>query len=162
MIMAKYFVFSEFTNSDTAKKLNIENTPNSEESDNIIYMMRMMDRIRERWTQYCDENYLQHPQITVTSGFRSEALNTAVKGSKTSQHRDGSAVDFKAKNGQNKALFEVILDMIEEGDIECSQLIWEYGDENNPSWIHLGRYVGRKRNEVLRYEKGKGYCRYGG
>lgn len=160
--MGKFFNIFEFIKSETAIKKGIDNEPDEKSMDNLISLMRMMDKIRERWTQYCEENYLGSPAIIITSGYRSEELNKAVGGSKTSQHRYGEACDFKAKNGQNKALFEVILDMIEEGDIECSQLIWEYGDENNPSWIHLGRYVGRKRNEVLRYEKGKGYCRYGG
>lgn len=158
--MAKFFVFSEFTKSDTAKKLDIDNTPNSEESENIIYMMRMMDKIRERWTVYCEENYLQNPQIIVTSGFRCEELNKAVKGAKTSQHRVGSAVDFEAKNRQNKALFEVILDMIEDGEIICSQLIWEKGNEDNPDWLHIGKYEGNKKNEILKYEEGKGYSKY--
>lgn len=147
--MAKYFVFSEFTKSDTAKRLKIDNTPNSEETDNIIEMMRMMDKIRERWTEYCEEHYLQNPQIIVTSGYRSEALNTAVKGSKTSQHKTGSAVDFKAKNRQNKALFEVILKMLKDGEIRCSQLIWEKGNDENPDWIHIGKYEGRKLNQIL-------------
>lgn len=147
--MAKYFVFSEFTKSATAKRLNIDNTPSEKHTDNIIEMMRMMDKIRERWTEYCKENYLQHPQIIVNSGYRSEALNTAVKGSKTSQHKTGSAVDFEAKNGQNKALFEVILKMIEDGEIKCSQLIWEKGDDENPDWIHIGKYEGRKLNQIL-------------
>ena len=160
--MSKFFVFSEFTKSDTAKRLKIDNTPNSEESDNIIYMMRMMDKIRERWTVYCEENYLQNPQIIVNSGFRCEALNKALGGSKTSQHKTGSAVDFEAKNGQNKALFGVILNMIEDGDIECSQMIWEKGNDNNPDWIHIGKYEGRKRNEIMRYEEGKGYSKYSG
>lgn len=147
--MAKYFVFSEFTKSDTAKRLKIDNTPSEEHADNVIEMMRMMDKIRERWTHYCKENYLTKPQIIVNSGYRSEALNTAIKGSKTSQHKTGSAVDFEAKNGQNKALFEVILKMIEDGEIRCSQLIWEKGDDENPDWIHIGKYEGKKLNQIL-------------
>ena len=52
--MAKYFVYSEFIKSETAKKLNIDNTPKEEYiQDNILEMMRVMDKIRERWTDYC-------------------------------------------------------------------------------------------------------------
>lgn len=160
--MAKYFNIFEFIKSDTAIKKGIDNEPDEKSMDNLISLMRIMDKIRERWTEYCEENYLQHPQIIVTSGYRSEALNNALGGSKTSQHKTGSAVDFEAKNGQNKALFEVILKMLEDGDIECSQLIWEKGNDNNPDWIHIGKYEGRKRNEVLKYEEGKGYSKYSG
>lgn len=149
--MAKYFTPFEFIRSETAKRLNIDNTPNEKQMDNIIEVMRIMDKIREKWTEYCTLNYLPNPQIIVTSGFRSEALNLAVKGSKTSQHKKGSAVDFKAKNGQNKALFEVILKMLESGEIKVRQLIWEKGDDNNPAWIHLGNYEeGKQENQILR------------
>lgn len=148
--MARFFVFSEFTKSDTAKKLKIDNTPTEEYiQDNILQMMRMMDKIRERWTEYCEENCLGNPAIIVNSGYRCEALNKALNGSKTSQHRYGAAADFEAKNGHNKALFEVILKMIEDGEIRCSQLIWEKGNDENPDWIHIGKYEGRKLNQIL-------------
>lgn len=149
--MAIYFTPYEFTKSATAKKMGIDNTPNDEQMDNIIEVMHIMDKIRIKWTEYCTLNYLPNPQIIITSGFRCKALNDAVKGSKTSQHMDGSAADFKAKNGQNKALFEVIVDMIEESEIKVRQLIWEKGDNNNPAWIHLGKYEdGKQENQILR------------
>lgn len=157
--MAVYFSAYEFYKSSTAKKMNIDNTPNEQEMDNILELMGIMDKIRGKWTEYCKENYLYHPQIIINSGYRCDALNKAVKGSKTSQHKDGSACDFEAKNGQNKALFEVVLNMIDSGEIKVSQLIWEEG-ENNPKWIHLGLHQGGKLNEILKYEKGKGYCKY--
>lgn len=158
--MAQYFSIFEFTKSDTAKKLNIDNTPNEQEMDNLIQTMRLMDKIREKWTVYCNENYLSKPQIVITSGFRCEALNKALGGSKTSYHRYGLAADFEANNGQNKALFEVIVDMIDNGEITVSQLIWEKGDSNNPDWTHIALYDGKKKNEILRYEEGKGYTKY--
>ena len=135
--MSQFFTPYEFYKSSTAKKMNIDNTPNEQEMDNILELMGIMDKIRGKWTEYCKENYLYHPQIIINSGYRCDALNKAVKGSKTSQHKGGSACDFEAKNGQNKALFEVVLDMIDRGEIKVSQLIWEEG-ENNPKWIHLG------------------------
>ena len=155
--MAQYFTPYEFTKSETAVKLNIDNTPNEQEMENIIQTMRLMDKIRGKWTDYCSENCYTKPQIIITSGFRCEALNTALNGSKTSYHRYGLAADFEAKNGQNKALFEMVVDMIEKGEIVVSQLIWENGNDNNPDWIHIALYDGKKKNEILRYEKGKGY-----
>lgn len=147
--MAEFFSAYEFYKSETANKLNIDNTPDEQEMDNILELMGIMDKIRGKWTEYCKENYLNNPQIIITSGYRSEALNKAVKGSKTSQHKDGSACDFEAKNGQNKALFKVILNMLDEGVIKCSQLIWEKGNEDNPDWIHIGMYKGGKLNQIL-------------
>lgn len=133
--MAKYFTYSEFIKSETAKKLNIDNTPTEEPiQDNILELMRIMDKIRENWTEYCTLNYLPHPEILINSGYRCEALNKALKGSKTSAHRIGAAVDFEAKNGRNKDLFGIVQEVLKECQISFDQLI----DEYDFSWIHLG------------------------
>lgn len=161
--MARYFTYKEFTRSATADRLGIDNTPTDEHiQDNIIETMRLMDKIRGKWSDYCLQHYLIKPQIIVTSGYRCNELNNAVGGSKTSQHRYGSACDFKANNGQNKALFEVIVEMIESGEITVGQLIWEQGNDDNPAWIHISLPMEHKKNDILRYEKGKGYYKYGG
>lgn len=132
--MAKYFTYFEFIKSDTATKLKLDNTPTKEYiQDNILELMGVMDKIRERWTEYCEENCLPNPQIIVNSGYRSEALNKALKGSKTSAHKIGAACDFEAKNGQNKALFGVVKETLMEHRIKFEELI----NENNYSWIHL-------------------------
>lgn len=160
--MAKYFTIYEFTKSYTAKRLKIDNTPNEQQMDNLIHLMQLMDKIRERWTAYCKEHTLSNPSVIISSGFRSEALNKAVGGSKTSYHMKGMAADFDAKNGRNGELFRLILDMIRNGEITVSQLIWEQGDKSNPDWIHIALYDGNKKNDILRYEKGKGYSKYSG
>ena len=132
--MAKYFTPYEFIKSDTANRLKIDNTPTPQVMDNIIQVMRVMDVIRENWTQYCKENYLGSPAIIVNSGYRSEALNKAVNCSKTYAHKIGEACDFEALNGQNKALFEVTKKTLLDNNIPFDQLL----DEWNWSWIHLG------------------------
>lgn len=146
--MAKYFTYSEFIKSETAKKLNIDNTPTDEHiQDNILSLMRVMDKIRERWTDYCKENYLGNPAIIVNSGYRCEALNKALKGSKTSAHRIGAAVDFEAKNGRNKDLFGIVQEVLKECQISFDQLI----DEYDFSWIHLGlkNCSGEQRKQIF-------------
>ena len=133
--MSAYFSYYEFIKSSTATKLGIDNTPTDEQiQDNILYLMHIMDKIREKWTEYCKENCLLHPQIIVNSGYRSDALNKAIKGSKTSVHKIGAACDFEAKNGHNKELFDIMLKVLNEYDIPYDQAI----DEGNYSWIHLG------------------------
>lgn len=147
--MAKYFVYSEFIKSETAKKLNIDNTPKEEYiQDNILEMMRVMDKIRERWTDYCEDNCLLHPQIIVNSGYRSDALNKAVKGSKTSAHKIGAACDFEAKNGHNKELFEVAMEVLK--DIPFEEII----NEKDYSWIHLAlkSMNGEQKREIIGYD----------
>ena len=146
--MAKYFSYYEFVKSNTARKLGIDNTPTDEHiQDNILEVMGVMDKVREKWTDYCNENCLQNPQIIITSGYRCNALNKAVSGSKTSAHRIGAATDFKAKNGQNKALFKVVQEVLNEQQIDFDQLI----DEYDFSWLHLGlkNCSGQRRKQVF-------------
>lgn len=145
--MAKYFTYYEFIKSFTANKLGIDNTPTSSKvQDNILELMKVMDVIREEWTSYCKENYLGSPAIIVNSGYRSEALNKAVNGSKTSAHKIGAAADFEALNGQNKALFEVTKKTLNKYNFAFDQLI----DEYDWSWIHLGlkNLEGKQRFQV--------------
>lgn len=144
--MAEYFNLFEFTRSGKAKELGIDNTPSEQEVDNIIEVMRVMDKIRGRWTAYCNGNCIFKPQIIVTSGYRCEALNEAVGGSKTSAHKIGSAVDFKAANGHNKELFEVCRDVLIEEGIPFEELI----NERDYSWIHLALrdLEGNQRREI--------------
>lgn len=150
--MSAYFSYYEFIKSSTATKLGIDNTPTDEQiQDNILYLMHIMDKIREKWTEYCKENCLSNPQIIITSGYRCEALNRAIRGSKTSAHKIGSACDFRAKNGQNKALFGVILDVLNEYDIPFEEII----NEQNFSWIHFAfkSITGEQKKEIIGYER---------
>lgn len=145
--MSKYFVYSEFVRSSTAERLGIDNNPQEEYiQDNIIEMMRVMDKIRERWTYYCKDNCLQDPAIIVNSGYRCDALNEAVGGSKTSSHKIGSACDFEARNGRNSDLFKVAQQTLYDEGIPFDQLIDEHGGD----WIHLGlkNRNGERRGQV--------------
>lgn len=145
--MAKYFTYYEFIKSDTANKLGINNNPTSPKvQDNILELMKVMDVIREEWTKYCKEHYLGSPAIIINSGYRSEALNKAVNGSKTSAHKIGAAADFEALNGNNKALYEVVKNALNNHNIAFDQLL----DELQLSWIHLGlkNLEGKQRFQI--------------
>lgn len=135
--MAKYFTYSELTKSESAKKLKIDNEPKEEATkDNIIELMRFLDGVREGWTEECEDKCYGDAAIVVNSGYRCEALNTAIKGSKTSEHMLGTAADIEPKNGRNKEFFEWLRAYI--ADTPFSQLINEYPDKDGkPSWIHI-------------------------
>lgn len=152
MISSKYFTFNELTRSDTAKKLKIDNEPKEEATkDNIKELMLFLDGVREGWTEECKEKGYGDPAIMVNSGYRSEALNKVVKGSKTSEHMLGTAADIEPKNGRNKEFFEWLSAYLD--DKQFSQLINEYPDKNNsPKWIHIsirGRFEHPYRCQVL-------------
>ena len=81
--------------------------------------------------------------IYVISCYRSSAVNKAVGGSSTSDHRFALAVDLKCAD--NRALFSYIL-----ANLEFDQLIWEEGTKENPTWVHVSlRWNGRNRRMVI-------------
>ena len=152
MISSKYFTINELTRSDTANRLKIDNEPKEEATkDNIKELMLFLDGVREGWTEECKDKGYGDPAIMVNSGYRSEALNKAVKGSKTSEHMLGTAADIEPKNGRNKEFFEWMKAYLD--DKQFSQLINEYPDkENNPKWIHIsirGRFYRPYSCQVL-------------
>ena len=71
----------------------------------------------------------------MSSGYRSRALNDAIGGSKTSQHISGMALDLDADVFGGKTNAEVFA-FIKE-NLVFDQLIWEFGDDDNPDWIHV-------------------------
>lgn len=93
--------------------------------------------------------------IYVNSGFRTATLNEAIGGARNSQHMDGKAADITAGNPkENKKLWELILFMNQEGDIDFDQLINEkpvfikdLGD--CPSWIHVSYNEDNNRGQIL-------------
>lgn len=86
--------------------------------------------------------------LYVSSFFRCEALNTAIGGSRTSDHRFGRAIDIDADpygGKTNKQVFDFIRE-----NLEFDQLIWEFGTDTNPAWVHVGKRKSGNRGQVLR------------
>lgn len=143
MKISKNFNLSEFTYSKTADKKKIDNTPGPSERANIYTLVNeILQPIRSEFGK----------SIKVNSGFRSKDLNKAVGGSSTSQHLTGSAADITTYDS-NDDLFRLILQMIDDGDIVVGQLIWEYGNDNYPQWIHISLPNAGKVNNILRAKK---------
>lgn len=151
--MAKYFTYSEFTKSETARKLGIDNTPTDETiQDNIIELMRVLDGVREAWTIKCKENCWGNPAIIVNSGYRCDALNEAINGSKTSAHSIGAAADIEPKNQRNREFLRFLEQYLLDNHIPFDQLISEKPDKNGvPSWVHIGlkNREGKQRRMVF-------------
>lgn len=138
MRLSKNFTYDELVYSATAERLGLDNTPNEKEIEKLRRLANeVLQPIRDKWGS----------PIIVTSGFRSEKVNKAVGGVSSSQHRLGEAADLKiGSKSQNKALFNFILDMVKKGELQCGQLIDEYGY----SWVHISLpRVGKTNNQVL-------------
>ena len=77
--------------------------------------------------------YVECP-IYISSFYRSPELNTAIGGSKNSQHCKGEAIDLD--DVYSKVKNKVFFDYIKE-NLDFDQLIWEFGDDENPAWVHV-------------------------
>ena len=124
MELTKNFKLEEFTKSETATQKGIDNTPSKDILENIKYMAEQLQIIRNSYKM----------PINISSGYRCEDLNQAVKGSKTSQHKQGLAVDInQGSRTRNHNLFKLVRNMMKIG-LPVQQLI----DEYDYSWIHIG------------------------
>lgn len=83
--------------------------------------------------------------LTVSSGYRCLAVNKGIGGVANSQHVIGQAADLQGNiTISNAALFKKIQDL----KLPFDQLIWEYGDKDQPAWVHVS-YSNRNRRQVL-------------
>tara|TARA_R110000851_G_scaffold80686_1_gene177410 strand:- start:121 stop:588 length:468 start_codon:yes stop_codon:yes gene_type:complete len=130
--ISKHISYKESIYSDTAKRRGIINKPKKEHIENMeLIAEKVFEPLRE---------FVGHP-IKINSMFRSKDLNTAIGGSKTSSHMDGSAIDLTSIGGKsNLEMFHYIKD-----NLEFDQLIWEFGVEE-PKWIHVS-YINRKHKK---------------
>ena len=135
----KYFKIDEFTQTSH----NVDNRPTSAQIENLkLLVEKVLDPAREEFGK----------AILVTSGFRSEELNTKIGGAKNSQHMLGEAADIQCSD--NKKLFRIISDM------EFDQLIYEFGTDEQPAWVHVSFSRKKNRNQILRAQKSKGKTIY--
>ena len=140
----------EVIKSNTATFHNIDNTPTEEHLLNLKFIANnIFQPLRDSLGT-----------IFVSSAYRSEALNTKIKGSKTSQHCEGKALDldndFRNGCATNKEIFYYIKD-----NLEFDQLIWEFGSDEGPSWVHVScEPNGMNRKQVLKAIKVKGITKY--
>ena len=127
-------MLSEVTRSNTAKRLNINNTPNEEHLRNLENLVRgLIQPVRDAIGP-----------IRISSGYRNPELNRAVNGSHKSQHCKGEALDIQFwRDGKiyNKEIYDWIL----SSNVEFDQMINEFDFE----WIHLSLRERGNRNQVL-------------
>jgi zinc D-Ala-D-Ala carboxypeptidase len=137
--ISKYVSYNEGVRSQTATRKGIKNTPTATE---LLRMKKVatevFDKVREHFGI----------PLYVSSFFRCKELNTSIGGSKTSQHMSGEAIDIDADGLSitNKQIYDYIKD-----NLDFDQLIWEYGTDKNPEWVHVSyKYSGKNRKQILR------------
>ena len=145
MQLSKNLSLKEATRSQTATRKGISNDPPMEHIANLR-------RIAQKVFQPA-RDFFGVP-IRVSSGYRSPELNKAIGGSTRSQHSKGEALDLIIED-RNMELFFYI-----KNHLEFDQLIWEFGTDTEPDWVHISYSEGKNRGEVLVAEKINGKTSY--
>lgn len=130
--ISKHISYTEATHSPTATKLGINNNPDKAQ-------LEAMQLVAEKCFEPLRTWY--NKPIKINSFFRSDLLNRAVKGSLTSQHKKGEAIDLDAgSREENKKLFDWI-----KANLDFDQVINEY----NYSWVHVSYSKVKNRKQIL-------------
>jgi zinc D-Ala-D-Ala carboxypeptidase len=138
--ISKHLTLEELCHSEAAIKLGIVNVPNQLQTENLKALaLKVYEPVREHFGV----------EINISSGYRIMNLNQALKGNITSQHSRGEAIDIDMKGDKvtNAQVFHWIKD-----NLKYDQLIWEFGDNKNPNWIHVS-YCKDNRQQTLRTSK---------
>ena len=142
MTISKHLQLSELIRSESAKRLGISNMPTKEHIKNLkLLAVNIFEPIRDHFKV----------PIRISSGYRSEILNKAVGGSKTSQHSLGQAIDIDMDGTtiKNSDIFEFIK------TLPFDQLINEF----NFAWVHVS-YSPKHRKQILHATKLNGKTIY--
>lgn len=151
MQVSKHLSLAEVSRSETAKRKGINNTPSGEHLENFKKLAEnIFEPIREHFGV----------PIHISSGYRSKELNSAIGGSATSQHCSGEAIDIdmdgSASGVTNAQVFNFIKD-----NLQFDQLIWEFGSNSNPDWVHVSyETTGKQRKQILKAVKSNGKTAY--
>jgi len=151
MKLTKNLSLQEMLKSRTATRLGLSNSPSEEHVKN---MQALAENIFQPLRDYFGV------PIYISSGYRSEALNKAIGGSKSSQHCKGEAMDIDRdgySQPDNAQIFEYI-----KKNLDFDQIIWEFGTQKNPEWVHVShKRDGKNRAELLvAYKTSYGKTKY--
>jgi len=148
MKLSNNFSLKELTSSQTAERKGINNTPSTEHQENLKSLCtHVLQPIRDHFSRV----------VSVSSGYRSPELCTAIGSKITSQHAKGEAADFEIYGLSNKEL----ADWINE-NLEYDQLILEYWKEEDPNsgWVHCSYKSEGNRKQYLKAYKENGKTKY--
>lgn len=148
MRISKHLNLAELTRSESAKRAGISNMPTKEHLNNLTVLAeKVFEPIREHFGV----------PIHISSGYRSKELNKLVKGSNTSDHCEGRAIDIDLDGSDKDVTNKMVFDYI-KNNLSFKQLINEF----DYSWVHVSYDPkdSKQKNEVLEAYKEKGKTKY--
>jgi hypothetical protein len=138
MKLSNSFNLIEFTSSETASRRGIDNTPSIAVIENLrLLCENVLQPLRDKYGK----------SINITSGYRSPKLNKAIGGSSTSQHCFGQAADIQVDRKDYLKVWEILK------TLPFDQIIFEFGTESAPDWIHVSFVQGKNRGQKLKAVK---------
>ena len=137
-MISKHISDKEGVYSITATRLGLDNTPGQ-------FILGNMKELAEQVFEPLRE-WVGGP-IRINSFYRGKALNKAIGGSTSSQHCKGQAMDID--DGGCKKTNAEMYAWIKE-NLNFDQMIWEFGDDKNPNWVHVSYKSEGNRKQVLR------------
>jgi len=147
--ISEHVSLKEAIKSNTATRLQIKNEPR--ELD-LVRMALIAEEVFEPLREWVGG------PIKVNSFYRSPELNSAIGGSKNSQHCIGCALDIDDTFGHktNAQMFDYI-----KNNLDFDQMIWEFGDDDNCDWVHVS-YISENANRrrLLKASKINGKTNY--
>ena len=148
MKLSTNFSLNELTKSQTAERKGIDNTPSAEHQENLRSLCtHVLQPIRDHFSRV----------VSVSSGYRSPELCTAIGSKITSQHAKGEAADFEIFGVSNKELADWI-----HYNVNYDQLNLEYWKESDPNsgWVHCSYSENNNRKQYLKAVKVDGRTKY--
>jgi len=148
-MISKHVSYREGVYSRTAERLGLKNDPTDEHLANMkLIAEKVFEPLRV---------HVGGP-IKINSFYRGPELNKAVGGSSKSQHCHGQAIDIDDTFGHatNAEMYKWIKE-----NLDFDQMIWEFGDDKNPNWVHVS-YVSedKNRNRCLKAYKENNKTKY--
>jgi D-alanyl-D-alanine dipeptidase len=150
MKISTHLNLAEVTRSDTAKRNGIDNTPTAEHLENFkLLAEKVFEPIRLHFKE----------PIFISSGYRSQALNAFIKGSATSQHCKGQAIDIDMDGSKGGVTNKMVFDFI-KSRLDFDQLIAEFPENSNPAWVHVSFTKTGNRKQILVAKRVAGVTKY--
>jgi len=140
-MISKHISYHEGTYSRTGERRDLDNTPNKDQ-------LKCMKEVAENLFEPLRE-WVGGP-IKINSFFRGEPVNTAIGGSRKSQHMKGQAIDIDDTFGHktNAEMYYYI-----KNNLDFDQMIWEFGTDKNPNWLHISWVSHRPNRKKLTIAK---------
>lgn len=119
----------------TKTRFDLDNTPSAQVVQNLqLLAEKVLQPLRDAVGP-----------VNVTSGYRSKLVNEAVNGARNSDHLYGYAADLQSPDGNHRKLYDWL-----KSNAMFTQLIYEFGNDTQPQWVHVSYNPKDLKREILR------------